>query len=60
MNFLVCPGEKQNVPSATGLFFNFYTVFHLNDFCEFRAVHLIQNQTLFCLLIHLLTSFLTE
>lgn len=37
MNFLICPGEKQNLPSATGLFFNFYIVFHLNDCSEFRA-----------------------
>lgn len=60
VNFLVCPGRKLNLPPTTSLFFKFYSAFHINDCSEFTAVHLIQNQTLFCLLIHLLTCLLTE
>lgn len=55
--FQVCSGENK-IFLLSLAFFN--AVFHLNDCCEFKAVHLIQNQTLFCLLIHPLTYFLTE
>lgn len=55
--FQVCSGENK-IFLLSLAFFN--AVFHLNDCCEYKAVHLIQNQTLFCLLIHPLTYFLTE
>lgn len=60
VKLLVCPGRKHDLPPGTGLFLKSCTVLHLNDCSEFRAVHLIQIQTLFCLLIRPLTCFLTE